>query len=170
MFQSPTKRVNTSKLVDFFSLERKGYFGFNPLQSGSTLQNSVATRVSLYAWLDVSIPYKAGQHFKNQPAHNRFDGFFVQFQSPTKRVNTSKSPSQLIGIWILRTFQSPTKRVNTSKVSKSRIAQNSLFWVSIPYKAGQHFKRFWHNGFTYAHDDLVSIPYKAGQHFKNSTP
>ena len=90
----------------------------------------------------------------------------IKFQSPTKRVNTSKRCyKKFVPKHRNHRFQSPTKRVNTSKLLLLIAAGWWLYQVSIPYKAGQHFKnvvflRGWSNRV------IVSIPYKAGQHFK----
>ena len=66
VFQSPTKRVNTSKATIQILGPTTATTSFNPLQSGSTLQKIKFKIPQNLRGRDVSIPYKAGQHFKIQ--------------------------------------------------------------------------------------------------------
>ena len=138
-FQSPTNRVNTSKswtsstrstvriacfnpLQIGSTLQKKSSplppspccTGFNPLQIGSTLQKLSMSSSIKQSTPCVSIPYKSGQHFKNEGHGSPSRHSIYWFQSPTNRVNTSKRaagpPRQPRGTG----FQSPTNRVNTS--------------------------------------------------------
>ena len=170
MFQSPTKRVNTSKCV--LACRRIGLLlrRFNPLQSGSTLQKPLKLRSqSTNSIFRFQSPTKRVNTSKTSRDCRTTSARPSRFQSPTKRVNTSKSCKQQ-GTSTAETygFQSPTKRVNTSKTSGTQKETTHVQKrVSIPYKAGQHFKRSRSRSSGEA-SPFVSIPYKAGQHFKNN--
>ena len=94
---------------------------------------------------EISVPYKAGQHFKMvlrssistsstscfnplqsgptlQNSKVDIDDPEIQaklFQSPTKRVNTSNNKLRSLAGQMLKAFQSPTNRVNTSNLDMS---------------------------------------------------
>ena len=117
--------------------------------------------------MDVSIPYKSGQHFKMsdectriQQAIRRFNPLQIGSTLQKRAVDDLVEPGVLSGFNPLQigstlqkyemknqltieqvvAFQSPTNRVNTSKrysLSSSAAPPSS---VSIPYKSGQHFK------------------------------
>ena len=145
------------------------YWSFNPLQIGSTLQKSSGVVGGRGGAGEVSIPHKSGQHFKMYRVSQQCGRAGPQFQSPTNRVNTSKTKGIYPQVNALCWFQSPTNRVNTSKTVLGRWRTTRCEHVSIPYKSGQHFKTARERVRAVRSRPCVSIPYKSGQHFKTTT-
>ena len=117
-FQSPTNRVNTSKeTCGYIDLEADD--GFQSPTNRVNTSKKFNVRLAALTPSKVSIPYKSGQHFKIEPHPKSRRQKYCSCFNPLQ-IGSTLQKRKGRGAHRARTlFQSPTNRVNTSKTNAS---------------------------------------------------